>query len=908
VRIGLVGRRRDVDSVVDWVLDPIGAAKAVEVVGDPGIGKTALIDTALARLGGQVTVRTAATAVEQPLTWAGLAQVVDGWPADDVAALSSTHRRALDGTLGRSDGPPEPGVIAIAVASLVEIATARGPAVVVVDDAHWLDDATAGVLAFAVRANRDRPVRLIAARRPLPTSLQPDRLVADTAHLRVELTGLSPAGVHELLSSVGIDLGRPQLVHVHDTTGGNPLHVLELARLLHAGATVDEAVRQTSLESMIGRRVRALTPVAQAVLGAAALTATPTVEVLSACFGDDTVAAALTEAEQAQLVTVVGTTLRFTHPTVGAAAEAALGGVVRRRLHAELATLVADDERALHLDASSDGPDADVAAELDASARDAWDRGAIDVAAKRMLRAIERTPPDEIDVRWQRRIAAADMLLDAGAGSDAVAVLADDAEPRRPADVDLAARVVRVRASGRFQMNDELGAAEEAAAVADMFPVGHPTRVDALLAQARITLFFDVPRSIDVAAAAAAEAPMTGDERLVGATMACELSSRFLAGEPVTIPTVATANSRRMTAAELLDELLLWGDEPDRAEPQIVARLVSAEQRGDIVGMTNLSQHAGEARLRRGDLHGARRHWEQYLELASTMDDRAMIVNARAGLALVNGYLGALEVASTHAAAVRDGTDGLAPGDISAAHSTAGTAVLLCGDPAAAVDHFRVAQRSLLAVGQNDCNALPFRAQMVEALVDLGRLDEAREVADELTRFAERAGRARGIGDAHRGQALVAAAEGDLDRARSSIGAAIVVHDSLPGPVEGAWSRLVAGVVERRARKRAAARAHFEQALAAMRAVGAESLARRAEAELARAGVAAARLDELTAAEAQVASLVAQGHTNAEVAAMMHVSTRTVESNLTRIYRKLGIRSRTELAALGASAGDHGRS
>jgi DNA-binding CsgD family transcriptional regulator len=450
-------------------------------------------------------------------------------------------------------------------------------------------------------------------------------------------------------------------------------------------------------------------------------------------------------------------------------------------------------------------------------------------------------------------------------------------------------------------MNDELGAAEEAAVVADMFPAGHPTRVDALLAQARITLFVDVPRSIDVAAMAAAEAPSTGDERLVDATMACELASRFLAGEPVTIPTVATANSRRMTASELLDELLLWGDELDRAEPQLVARLASAEQRGDIVGMTNLSQHAGEARLRRGDLHGARRLWEQYLELASTMDDRAIIVNARAGLALVNGYLGARDIAGTHAAVVRDGTDGLAPGDVSAAHSTAGTALLLGGDPAAAVDHFRVARQVLLDVGQHDCNALPFRAQMVEALVDLGQLDEARVVADELTRFAERAGRARGIGDAHRGQALVAAAAGDLDRARSSIESAIAVHDSLPGPIEGAWSRLVAGVVDRRSRKRAAARRHFERALTSLRSVGAESLARRAEEELARAGATAGRLDGLTAAEAQVAELVAQGHTNAEVAALLHISTRTVESNLTRIYRKLGVRSRTELASGGVS-------
>lgn len=892
VRGGLVGRRSDLDLIVGVLSDEAPAARAVEIVGDPGIGKTALLDALRERF----VVRTAATAVEQTLTWAGLAQLVDDWPAADLSGLSSTLRRALDGALGR-DEASEPGLVAAAVAALVEAATARGPAVVAVDDAHWIDDATAGVIAYAVRANRHRPVRLLCARRPVPSSLQPERLVEPAAFHGVVLAGLSVAGVHDLLATTGIQVNRPQLVQIHEATGGNPLHVIELARLIAAGAPLAEAVRETTLESVMGRRVRSLSPSSLTVLGAAALTATPTFDVLTGCFDQDVVVSdALVEAERAGLVTMVESTVRFVHPTVGGAAAAALGTIARRHLHRRLAEVVGADERPLHLDASTDGPDEAVAAALDAAARDAWERGAPEVASRRMTRSIERTPPAAIATRWERRIALADMLLDVGAVHDAVAAVATDAEPAADDQV-LAARVVRSRAVCHFHAAEEITAVEEFAAVAAMFPPGHPTRVDALLAQARTTLFFDVAASVAVASQAAAEAPATGDERLIDTTAACELSSRFLSGEPVSVPESGVSNSRRMNASELLDEVLLWNDELDRAEPGILERIADAEHRGDLVALANISIHAAEARMRRGDPRGARARYESVLELSSTMDDRAWIATSRASLASVCAYLGDTEPVRGHLEAARAVSADLSRGDRLAVHSSAGIAALLIGDASYAVEHFRLGRAITLDLGLHDCNALPFRAHMVEALLAVGEGVEACEVADELERFARRAGRTRGIGDAHRAAALLAAHHGDLDAARCRIEAAIAEHDRLHGPLEGAWSRLIAGVIERRARRRAAARAYFEQARDACRPAGAEALAQRADAELARTEGRTTRIDELTPAEEQVARLVALGHTNTEVAALLRMSPKTVEANLTRIYRKLGVRSRTELAA-----------
>jgi DNA-binding CsgD family transcriptional regulator len=894
----LVGRQSDLDLLLAGLADPAAEARAIEIVGDAGIGKSALIDAALSACTAIVTVRTAATAVEQPLTWAGLAQLVANWPDPDLAALPTGLRRALDGALGRDDAP-EPGLVGSAVAALVANAAARGPTVIVVDDAHWIDHASAGVLAFAVRANRRLPVRLLSARRPLAAPLQPERLVEPTAFTAVNLTGLTAAGVHDVLASEGIELTRPQLVHVRDATGGNPLHVLEFARMLGSGAAVDDAVRQTSLESILGTRVRSLSSAAQHVIGTAALVGQPTLALLSACFDGDhiDVGAALAEAEQAGLVTIAGSVLRFSHPTVGAAADAALGTITRRRLHARLADLADPDERALHLDASSDGPDPAVADALDASGRHAWDLGATEVAARRMIRSIERTPHEAVEVRWRRRDAAANMLLDIGAAADGLDVLDPANEPTAPADPELAALVLRSRACCRFASNDDGGAIADFSAAGACLPAGHHQRVDALLMGARALLFVDIPASLRLATQVADEARLTGDQQLIDLAEASESAARFLVGEPVTLPEPAAAESRHLRGAEIVHELMVWSDELDAAEPHIAAQSADGERRGQLPTEATSLQHLANIRLRRGDLRAAHRMFQRNLDLAGTLDDRLYELSARAGLALTNALTGRFDAAAADLAVLQDAVDSLATADQLTMNATAGTASLLCGAPDRAVGHFRSARAASLQLGLRDCTMSPFRAEMVEALLALGEIDEAREVADELVAFAGRAQRRRGIADAHRATALVAAADGDLARARECIDQAIREHDLLPGPLEGAWSRLIAGVIERRLRQRASARAHLEQARDTFRRIGAEALAERAETELARTGGRQSPLGDLTPAEQQVARLVTLGHTNAEVAALLHMSAKTVEANLTRVYRKLGVRSRTELAA-----------
>jgi DNA-binding CsgD family transcriptional regulator len=183
-----------------------------------------------------------------------------------------------------------------------------------------------------------------------------------------------------------------------------------------------------------------------------------------------------------------------------------------------------------------------------------------------------------------------------------------------------------------------------------------------------------------------------------------------------------------------------------------------------------------------------------------------------------------------------------------------------------------------------------------EALVALDRLDEAEEVLDVWEAAGERFGRPRVRATAARGRALVAAARGDVDDAVGLAEASVDQLNELPLPFERARSLIVLGALYRRTRKKAAARAALEEAHEALDAMGARLWAERAAAELARVS-GRSRSGGLTATEERVAELVAQGMSNKQVAEALFVSVRTVEANLTRIYAKLGIRSRTELAS-----------
>jgi len=184
----------------------------------------------------------------------------------------------------------------------------------------------------------------------------------------------------------------------------------------------------------------------------------------------------------------------------------------------------------------------------------------------------------------------------------------------------------------------------------------------------------------------------------------------------------------------------------------------------------------------------------------------------------------------------------------------------------------------------------------IEALIRLGDLAAAEPLLASLEDRARRLDRAWALAAAGRCRALLASAQGDHDAAGAALGRAFAAHERLDMPFELARTHLAAGDVARRARRKVAAREHVESARAGFARLGAEPWAERAAAELARLSAGRASGLALTRAESQVASLVAAGHTNREVAAELYMGLRTVEAHLSAVYRKLGIRSRSELA------------
>jgi DNA-binding CsgD family transcriptional regulator len=227
--------------------------------------------------------------------------------------------------------------------------------------------------------------------------------------------------------------------------------------------------------------------------------------------------------------------------------------------------------------------------------------------------------------------------------------------------------------------------------------------------------------------------------------------------------------------------------------------------------------------------------------------------------------------------------------------ATAGLVDLWDGNPAAAVERFAHAERTAAKAGWNDPCLCWWRSENAEALLELGRVDDALDALAAFETFAKRLRRTWALAYGSRVRGLAAATRGDVEAAASLLEQAVVLHETAGDPFGCARTLLALGVVRRRERQKRAAQDAIEAALARFEELGAEGWVERARAELGQIG-GRRRQEGLTAAERRVAVLVAEGRTNREVAAALVLGERTVETHLTHIYAKLGVRSRTELA------------
>ena len=898
----IYGRERELARLDSFLESLHSGSAALLLEGEPGIGKTTVwragVDAA-ARRGYRVLSSRPAEA-DASLAYAGLADIlgeVDGAAFD---ALPEPQRDALDVALLRrsaAEPSPDPRAVFAALRTILGLLAEDAPTLVAVDDLQWLDGPSARALAFTGR-------RLDGTRVGLLTSARVDSGRSALTWLeRSELFRLEPltaAALHELVKRrLDWSMPRPTLLRLHSACGGNAFFALELARVLDDAGRPDPRDAwpiSDDLRLLVDRRLRALPEAVRDSLLRAAAVSQPRTDLFDP--------AALRTAEQVGIVTVeAGDRIRFSHPLYASAIYAAAPSAARLELHAQLAVDEDDhEERARHLALATGEPDERVAAELDRAAAGARNRGAPDIAAELEERALELTPPVHRAAAHGRALAAAGLHLHAGALDrvDALlsSLLADADEPavRAPA--------LRMLAFIRFRQEslDEAGRLLHTAAevAGDDSELRAPIELDLTFGAFSVSLDHEIGRPH--AEAALEHAERTSNRALLSHALAGRAIAGFLLGEGVDEARLARALELESLDDEAALEvrptlvagfLAFYTGDFDRARAYLYPLRTRLLERGEDTDLTLLSITLAWLECSAGDMPAARALADEGLQAAAL--GGAMPAHALALSSLLDAYEGAEAQcrARVEAALTRMG-DAEFCLVIQWTSAALGLLELSLGNTAAAHNALRAladffADRE--CVEPSHLLSLP---DEIEAVVELGELERAERLTDLLAGSGRAFDRPWALATSERCRALLLAAHGDLVGAHSAVERAIDAHGRMSMPLELARTLIVKGQVERRAKRRAAARESLEHALDVCERIGARLWAERARDELGRLGR-RREPDDLTATEERVAELAASGLTNREVAAAAFVSQKTVEANLSRIYRKLGIRSRAEL-------------
>jgi DNA-binding CsgD family transcriptional regulator len=907
----VLGRQAELEQLTAMLDAVVAGPRAAVVEGPAGIGKTTVWQAALqAARGRSFTVLAARTAQsEATLPFAGLIDLLEGVPEAGLSALPAPQRRALEVALLHRE-PEQTGVdqLAVSLATLQVLRTlaADAPVVVGIDDLQWLDGATARVLAFVLRRLGDEPLGLVVSVRTKHTDrlpLEVEQALPEPQRLVLRI-GPLPVGVLDQLlrERLGLALSRPSLQHLQKVCGGNPFYALELARVLPAGATLapGEALQvPTSLGGLLRGRLQQVPDRAGGLLLAAAALARPTVALLEQVGGglDEALAAGIMERD--------GVLVRFRHPLFGSLVYADASAQQRHQTHRLLAELVEEpEEQALHLALGTWDPDERAAGKLEAAAHRAAARGAPDAAAQLAEHACRLTP-----TRWSladchRRLAASDYHARAGNGPRARALLEEliahlpPGTTRAKALADLAWLVTDDSWDGLFTQ-----ATAEAA--------------DDLALRAQIERRRGRSKGIagDYAAwerhaQAAVELAEAADDSAQLLQALAELGTvRMFRGHGVQHELMARALALESSAGEVaidkrptleLGMQLLFTDEFDQARPLLQAEAARALEHGSIDARSDALLLLTELEIWTGNWPLADQYASECLELARQLDTSNGEPVALYGRALVDAHLGRVEAARS--AAERGSALAAAIGDetfrILNEH-VLGFLELSVGDPARAHAWLGPLVHALYGMEVGAGTLFRLLPDAIETLISLGELDQAEPLIEELHAQGRALDRAWALATAARCRGLLAVARGDPQDALAHFQRALQEHQRVPRPFELARTLRAQGMVLRRDKHKAAAKAALEQALGMFERLGAPLWAQATRAELGRVGLRPAApvgVSGITAAEARVAELVAVGRSNREVAGELFMSPKTVEAHLSRIYRKLGVRSRAELA------------
>jgi DNA-binding CsgD family transcriptional regulator len=899
----LLGRQREREVLGRLLKAARGGDGGVLVVhGEPGVGKTALLDWMVEEGRQSRVLRTVGVEGEMELPFAALQQLCS--PIFDRSErLPDPQRDALSVAFGLSAGQaPNPLLVGLAALGLLSEASEERPLLCVVDDAQWLDRASARSLAFVARRLLAEKIAFVFAAR------EPGDVLTGLPELRVEPLGHRDARTL-LESALPARLDERVLDRIVFETHGNPLALLELPRgltptQLAGGFGLPAAVPlSASIEESFTRRLANLPGDARRLLLVAAADPVGDTALVWRAARQLGIPESMAEIVEAEGLLELGARVVFRHPLVRSAVYRAAGLKERRAVHRALAEatdpLIDPDRRAWHRAQTASMPDEAIAEELERSAGRAQARGGLAAVAAFLERAAALTP--EPTHRAQRVLAAAGAKRDAGDLEVALGLLAvveagvlDELgrarvdllrgqialEQRRaseagrlflsaasrlePLDPELARETYLEALAGAMSNDVEVaGGAPAVAAAAQAAPPGTvpPRTVDVLLDAFAIRLTDGF--------AAAAPTLARALELLLATDLSNEDVGRWLS--------VSTTRNGNIVALEMWDEEALH---------LLAARQVQlARDTGALLHLQFALSFLARSHMLAGDLTAA----------ALMIDEARVIAEATGNPALVNApmILAAWRGDEAQASELIDATSEEAATRRWTSNNYA-RSVLYNGlgrHDAARDAAWEAFQHDPIGYGTW---LLPELAEAASRTADRALLESALEWLSERTRVINSRW-ASGI--EARVRALLS--EGDV---ADGLHRQSIAH--LSGPrarLELARSHLLYGEWLRRERRRLDARKQLRTALEAFTSMGAEAFARRAERELLATGERARKrtvdtLDQLTPQETQIARLAANGHTNREIAAQLFITQSTVEYHLRKAFRKLDVKSRTQLA------------
>ncbi|HEU4657757.1 MAG TPA: AAA family ATPase [Capillimicrobium sp.] len=900
----LVGRDPELAALRERI-EATGAGRgfAVVVEGEPGIGKTALLDAvAAAAPPGHRVLRASAAEPERSLPFSALAALVEPL-VEARAALPAAQAHALTAALEVGPaGAPDRFAVVAALVGLLRAGASGGPLVAIVDDLHWIDDASREAIVFAARRAGDLGVGFVLAARPAAAPPGVERLTLDP---------LPDGSARALLRRADATLPASVAGDVVAAAGGNPLALLTLPALMteeqRAGrAPIDLALEPGGrLDAAFTRQLLALPGASrQALAVAAAMERGPAAWLLAALEELGLEEDALADAEALGALRLDAGELTFRHAVLRAAAYQAADAEERRAAHRALAATTDDARRrAWHLAAAVQHGGEAVAAALEAAARAARAVGGHAEAAAAFARAGALSPDAAAGAR--REVEAARDLAVVGRAHQALALLEGAEERVGP---DERAGVARLLGSLRLRGGDPAGAhATLGAEAARRMAADDPGTATELLLEAVVALTMtgdDAERAATLARLDRAARRAGGDIRVAAAaTVAQDLVARgreaegrlrleALSPELEHLDPVAYTEPIALTA-----QAWLWIGDHARAQQLIDPVLARVEEAGAIGRLPYPLSVRAQLELRRGRWSAALRQADEAARLAVDLGQSTMASFILTVLARAEAGRGDVDAARRHVAEAADHAErGGARGHLLYADAALGFVELAAGRPGEAIAPLERAAAAADAAGYRHPGLTMSAGDLVEALLAKGLRDDADARTAGLVTRAATTGSAWGQAVAARCQLLLdddAAIDEHAARARRC-------HEALDMPFERARTELAIGDRLRRARRRADARAPLQRAVAMFGQLGALPWQRRALELLEAAGEPARQssLAGLTDEERRVAVLVSRGLSNLEIAEALFVSRKTIERRLTVIFSKLGVRTRTALARL----------